>query len=314
MNRQLIKVDRNGTKYFHVVEPCGKCGGQGYIQYYHWNEGGICFDCNGSGVREYEEKEYTEEYLKKLEGQRKRRQEKAEAMRRAMADGLNKAFYERNGFNADGKAYAVLGDTFATKDELRSNGFRYKPQMGGWYSDKKVDGFDLMEFSAEDAYCTDNCGVLLWNSAKRRFFYQGEEISHEDADACDYWEFNVDYMVKEENTKRNVEKSESGYVGNVGDKISVEVTLVREVACNYSLGWKSVSSTLYIMKDKDGNVFTWKTQGILSFMPKGGEYYKYIDTDYPFTITGKIKDHNEYNGVKQTVLTRCSVFSEHAHE
>lgn len=313
MSRQLIRTDRNGTKYFHVVEPCGKCRGEGYIQYFHYNEGGICFDCNGSGVREYEEKEYTEEYLKKLEEQRKRRQEKADAKRRAEADELNKAFCERNGFNSEGKAYVALGNSFEIKDELKALGMRYKPEIG-WYSSEMVKDISTMEISVYDVYNTDNCGVLLWNSPKKRFFYNGEEISHEDADACDCWEFNVAYMVKEENAKRNAEESESGYVGNVGDKISVEVTLVREVACNYSLGWKSVSSTLYIMKDKDGNVFTWKTQGVLSFMPKGGEYYKYIDTDYPFTITGKIKDHNEYNGVKQTVLTRCSVFSEHAHE
>lgn len=262
---------------------------------------------------EFEEKEYTEEHLKKLEEQRKKREERKNAKRKAQAEELNREFCERNGFNAEGKAYAVLGDAYANKDKLKSLGMRYKPEIG-WYSPERVDGIPSMEFSVDEAYNTDNCGVFLWNSPKKRFFYNGEEISHEDADACDCWEFNVAYMVKEENAKRNAEESESGYVGSIGDKVSAEVTLVRAVDCKYNLGWKSVSSTLYIMKDKDGNIFTWKTQGVLSFMPKGGEYYKYIDAEYPFTITGKIKDHNEYNGVKQTVLTRCSVFSEHAHE
>lgn len=306
MSRQLIRTDKNGTKYFHVVEPCGKCQGNGYIQYYHWNEGGICFDCNGSGFLEYEEKEYTEEYLKKLEERRRKAQEKKDAKRRAEAEELNKGFYDRNGFNADGKAYVVLGNSFDIKDELKKAGFFFKPIIG-WYSPEKIDGFDCMEISVDDVYNRDNCGVLLWNSNKRRFFFNGEEIEG-DVDYCDRWEFNVPYMVKQENAKRNQKDSVSGYLGNVGDKIEVEVTLKCTTYWDTDFG----TTYLHVMEDKDGNVLTWKTNnGSFMFLPKGEEYYKYIDTDYPFTIKGKVKDHTEYKGVKQTVLTRCSFFSEH---
>ena len=181
MSRKLIRTDRNGTKYYHVVEPCGKCQGQGYIQYYHYNEGGICFQCNGSGIVEYEDKEYTEEHLKKLAEQRKKREERKNAKRKAQAEELNREFCERNGFAPDGKAYVVLGDAYAIKDKLKALGMRYKPEIG-WYSPEKVKDIDMMEFSVYEAYNTDNCDVLLWNSPKKRYFFRGEEVVGEDVD------------------------------------------------------------------------------------------------------------------------------------
>lgn len=306
----MIRTDRNGTKYYHVVEPCGKCQGQGYIQYYHYNEGGICFQCNGSGVVEYEDKEYTEEHLKKLAEQRKKREERKNAKRKAQTEELNRDFCERNGFAPDGKAYVVLGDAYAIKDKLKALGMRYKPEIG-WYSPEKVKDIDMMETSVYEAYNTDNCDVLLWNSPKKRYFFQGEEVVGEDVDYCDTWEFNVAYKVKLENAKL---LPESNYLGNVGERISVEVKLKHLVDMDYNIGWKSICQNLYVMEDKDGNVITWKTQGWLEFRDKASGESKSVDTEYPFTITGTVKEHTEYRGVKQTVLTRCKVFSEHTEK
>jgi hypothetical protein len=28
---------------------CGKCGGRGTIEVYHWNQSGTCFQCSGTG-------------------------------------------------------------------------------------------------------------------------------------------------------------------------------------------------------------------------------------------------------------------------
>ena len=107
---------------------------------------------------------------------------------------------------------------------------------------------------------------------------------------------------------------ESNYLGNVGEKISAEVTLKLRVDMDYNIGWKSISQSLYVMEDKDGNVITWKTQGWLEFRDKASGESKSVDTEYPFTITGTVKEHAEYRGVKQTVLTRCKVFSEHTEK
>lgn len=256
---------------------------------------------------EFEEKEYTEEHLKKLEEQRKKREERKNAKRKAQAEELNREFCERNGFNAEGKAYAVLGDAYAIKSKLKALGMRYKPEIG-WYSSERVDGIPSMEFSVDEAYNTDDCGVFLWNSPRKRYFFQGKEIVDDEVDYCDTWEFNVVYKVALENAKA---KPESKYVGSEGERISAEVTLKRSVDFEYNMGWKTISQSLYIMEDKDGNVFTWKTQGGLWFSPKELDCTVFVNTDFPFTITGTIKEHTEYQGVKQTVLTRCKVVSDH---
>ena len=55
---------------------------------------------------------------------------------------------------------------------------------------------------------------------------------------------------------------------------------------------------MFLMEDEDGNVFVWNTKS------------RNAD-DYPeetrWTVRGKVKEHKEYNGVKQTVLTYCKM-------
>lgn len=83
------------------------------------------------------------------------------------------------------------------------------------------------------------------------------------------------------------------YFGTVGEKIKgIEVT-GRCVA-----GYETQFGYTYVYKftDDENHVFVWKTGNC-------------IDTDdngtFTGTINGTIKAHNEYNGEKQTVLTRC---------
>lgn len=83
---KLIKIDRNGTKYYEGDIPCTRCDGKGiyYIGVLNgkplpsWVDRGICFKCNGSGVQHGTWKEYTPEYEAKLEARRKARREKYE--------------------------------------------------------------------------------------------------------------------------------------------------------------------------------------------------------------------------------------------
>jgi hypothetical protein len=52
---------------------------------------------------------------------------------------------------------------------------------------------------------------------------------------------------------------------------------------------------IHIMEDDDGNVYVWRT---LAEKMAEGRTYK---------VRGTVKEHGEYNGTKQTVLTRCKV-------
>lgn len=139
-SKTLIKVDRNGTKYYKVVKPCPKCGGEGYIHYYNHVQGGVCFLCGGEKWIEETVKEYTPEYEAKLN---KRRVKRAAEKRMQK---ILKNFPEL-------KAYFVLGETFNIKEELKAKGAKWDYINRKWYFNKKVDGYNLQEIDVnEDTY------------------------------------------------------------------------------------------------------------------------------------------------------------------
>lgn len=88
---ELIKIDRNGTKYYEGMITCDRCDGKGiyYIGVNNgqlvpsWVDRGICFKCAGAGKVRGKWKEYTPEYAEKLEA---RRRAKAEAQARQYAE------------------------------------------------------------------------------------------------------------------------------------------------------------------------------------------------------------------------------------
>lgn len=86
------------------------------------------------------------------------------------------------------------------------------------------------------------------------------------------------------------------YIGEVGQKIRMTVTFDREVSFETMYGFM----TIYTMKDADGNTLIWKT-GSGSLMNKAGEIPESGDE---IEIQGTIKEHSEYNGIKQTALIR----------
>ena len=98
----LIRIDKNGTKYYEGLVPCSRCEGKGI--YYigecngklvpSWVDQGVCFKCGGSGKQQGKWKEYTPEYQAKLDAKRKARQEqweKEQAEERARAEAERKA-------------------------------------------------------------------------------------------------------------------------------------------------------------------------------------------------------------------------------
>ena len=79
MEKKLIKVDRNGTKYFMIDGKCDRCGGAGGADQWAYT-GWTCYKCGGTGKGKSEIiKEYTPEYEAKLEERRAKRRAKWEA-------------------------------------------------------------------------------------------------------------------------------------------------------------------------------------------------------------------------------------------
>jgi hypothetical protein len=92
--------------------------------------------------------------------------------------------------------------------------------------------------------------------------------------------------------KKATENAATKFYGNVGDKINITGTLTR--AGYYDTQYGTV--IIFKIKNEDGNVFIWKTTT-----------YVDIESDRKVTVRGTIKEHNEYRGEKQTVLTRCKI-------
>ena len=72
---KLIRVDRNGTKYYEGIGACSRCGGLGGADAWAYT-GWTCYKCGGTGKEGRSWKEYTPEYEAKLEERRKKKAEK----------------------------------------------------------------------------------------------------------------------------------------------------------------------------------------------------------------------------------------------
>ena len=95
------------------------------------------------------------------------------------------------------------------------------------------------------------------------------------------------YMEREARRMSSV----STYVGEVGQRLTIVTVSAKLVT-----SWENYYGTTYLYRftDQNGNVYIWRAS------------YE-MDISDGMTIKGTVKDHNEYDGVKQTVITRCAV-------
>lgn len=95
---------------------------------------------------------------------------------------------------------------------------------------------------------------------------------------------------KQQDQQNDEAKANSDYVGTVGDKITADVKESRLITSWQTVyGW----THLYKFTTADGNTLVWYASRVYQGEPKH--------------ITGTVKDHKEYDGEKQTVLTRCKL-------
>lgn len=103
---------------------------------------------------------------------------------------------------------------------------------------------------------------------------------------------------------RKVQMEKSQFVGNVGEKITFVGKM--SVVSSYQTQWGF--TTIYKIVDDNDNVFVWKTGTTPQIYDKDG-FCKFATEMEKICITGKIKEHNEFRGEKQTVLERCKVMA-----
>lgn len=282
----LIKEDKNGTKYYHNRCTCGKCSGTGMIDYYRPVNGGVCFDCNGAGWVEYDTKEYTPEYEEKLRVQAEKRRERKIAKEREKAPELNAEFFKKNGFNHEGKTYFVLGNTFDIKEELKVQGAKWDNLSRHWHMPTPPEGHDYLELTVDDMYDANYAGIYEWTSWKRFGDTPEENENH------------YTNVIARAEDRNKVHESTSEHVGQVGAKLTVTVTYTHTASWENGYGgyWTQSVTNLHTFKDDKGNVYVWKTG-------------TFIEADYgtKMILKGTVKEHSDYKGIKQTVMTRCKL-------
>lgn len=171
------------------------------------------------------------------------------------------------------KKYRELKETFETK------GIKF-------YSDesyKKAD--EIIKYVLSQKVTNDymnNMHVLLENKEVERK-YRNFIVS---AVAV----YNKGLEREKEYQQQHANDMTSKHVGNVGERLNILVK-----SCNTVTSWETEFGTTYIYKfiDVNDNIYTWKTTKVFR--------------DDITSLTGTVKTHNDYKGIKQTELTRCKV-------
>lgn len=271
-NRVFIKTDKNGTKIFHDYT-CKRCGGLGASEAWRFT-GMTCYECGGSGIAPKPSiiREYTPEYAAILAEKREARYQKQQAELRAKAEQLNSELLAE--YFPDGKMYFLgIEDKFVHKimDELKTVGVKLLGTTGLYYFTDRPEQFPVVEVTPDEALYTHDNGIKDF--------------------AWGLWKV-VDAKIK-------ALKPVSEWLGNVGEKICCKA--VYESSAWYETksfrGFGTDIVHVHTYRTQTGNILVWKT----SVGNPGAEEGELVE------LTGTVKDHSEYKGEKQTVLTRCKI-------
>lgn len=273
----LTRVDRNGTHYY-VDHKCPKCGGTGNLPYYAHVEGGTCFLCGGSGYYDTSIIVRREEYAHELAEKRLARARKA-------APAKNAAFLKAEGFSEDGKTYVVLGETYAIRDELKAAGAKFNHSLG-WHFAAPNEKYETAELAKDTVIHQDDEETVT--------------LLRELPNGMLDWPWDPYYLqeyvakLQDEYKARTAPATE--FFGSVGEKIDLVLSLERR--SSYDTQWGSTA--IYAFVDDHGRHFVWKTATWPDAMTE-------VAIGDKVRIKGSIKEHNEYKGCKQTILTRCKI-------
>lgn len=107
--------------------------------------------------------------------------------------------------------------------------------------------------------------------------------------------WNKSLVREAEKKAEQVAEQNSEYIGEIGDRITFDVASTKIVT-----SWETDYGMMWLVKfvSVEGNVFMWRASSINN-LPDDFELIK--------KITGTVKDHTEYNGIKQTFINRCKV-------
>ena len=267
----IERVDKNGTEYW-LDYNCPKCGGTGYLPEYAAIDRARCWKCMATGYYPHRWKVMTSEYRAILAAKRDAKARKENLAARA-------DFLAKEGFNTDGKTYVVIGKTFDIKDELKAAGAKFCYPIG-WHFPEKLENLATVELTVTDCFWENAVAGLVWNARA-----------------------DLQELIKERTPR---ESSGSEYLGEIGKRLTVSVALKKSFSFENDYGYHTTTTYIHNFEDEAGNVIIWKTAKDMTEYDYGNgncTARELIKCD----LTGTVKEHSEYKGVKQTILTRCKI-------
>ena len=99
-----------------------------------------------------------------------------------------------------------------------------------------------------------------------------------------------EHLVKEAVESIIYDESESEYVGSIGERLDLHLTVERAIELDGNYG----RSTMFKFRDDCGNCFIWTTATTPGFKI-GDEIH----------LRGTVKNHNKFRNERQTILNRC---------
>ena len=271
----IEKIDEENHKAF-IVEKCDRCGGSGaYVIPGIFQ--GMCFQCMGRGVvskwvKAYTEEEY-EKYIKAVARAKEKKEEKRNTRNQELLDNSEankRELLNSFGYEEEPFVYLVYGnDTYSIKDELKERSGRYSAAFN-WYFTHETEvpeGYELVKVPFDEVY--------NWYPLTKKI--SEKENAKEVADAA----------------RRSIlPVSKSEFVGEIKERLrDLRVTLTSCRGFDSPFGYTIV----YTFKQGE-NVFIWMTTA-----------EKDVELNHEYLLSGTVKKHEEYNGIKQTHLSRCLI-------
>ena len=275
--------EKNGKMYVSARCKCDRCNGSGIAISHvcngqpvpYVNDGGICYSCNGAGYFRKEIRLYTDKEFEQMEKASIKAAEKREAAReqKMKAEYANKRakWLEENGFNENLTTFVYFPvDSFEVKDSLKDAGFKFNRSFL-WHIADIPEGYEdkVVEITLDQVAEIGAWGEGFYRPGARTF---------------------VDDILK---NCRPIEESTSEWLFEEKERFYDYAVVLKSVrGMETRFGW----TQLVKFEDANGNILQWWTA--VEIKAEVGDQV---------LLTGTVKAHDEYKGVKSTTVTRCKI-------
>ena len=275
--------EKNGKMYVSARCKCDRCNGSGIAISHvcngqpvpYVNDGGICYSCNGAGYFRKEIRLYTDKEFEQMEKASAKAAEKREAAReqKMKAEYANKRakWLEENCFNENLTTFVYFpSDSFQVKDSLKDAGFRFSKNLL-WHIANIPEGYEdkVVEIALDQVAEIGAWGEGFYRPGARTF---------------------VDDILK---NCRPIEESTSEWLFEEKERFYDYAVVLKSVR---GMETRFGYTQLVKFEDANGNILQWWTA--VEIKAEVGDQV---------LLTGTVKAHDEYKGVKSTTVTRCKI-------